>query len=100
MAAENVKPEIESAVRDIIERDMGQFGLRSVRVSVAVDHDGDPTLVIDATYDPVDTPIDPKIVAGLVTKLRDRLWGLGEGRLPRIRHHFFEDQKIGGFRVG
>ena len=100
MAGGQIKPEIEAAVRDIVERDMGPFGLRSVSVSEVLDREGDAILLIDANYDPVDTPTDPKIVAGLITKLRDRLWGLGEARFPKIRHHFIDGHKFGGLSAG
>jgi len=96
MGAGKIRPDIEAAVRDIVEQDMRPFGLLSVTVKEIVDPDGDAVLMVDARYAPVELPTDPKIVAGLVTKLRDRLWGMGEGRVPRIRHHFFAGHKFGG----
>ncbi len=90
--------DIVADVRDLLQREMRPFGLTDIQVAVAPDHAGDPSLQIDADYDGEGRPVDPKIVAGLVTKLRDRLWAKGEKRFPYIRHHFPEDQKVVGFK--
>ena len=97
IAQDIVEDDVAVAIREIVEREMGPFGLCSVKVRAAEDHDGDPILLIDADYGLGDKPIEPTVVAGLVTKLRDRLWKLGETRFPHIRHHFPDQQKVAGY---
>ncbi len=100
MTTQDIRKEIVTAVESVVRQEMGAFGLESVRVRSGEDHDGDPALIVDVEYSPRGRPIEPKIVAGLVTKLRDRLWGLGETRFPYLYHHFSEQQKIAGIRGG
>lgn len=90
----DIKPAVKKAVNSVFRQDMRKFGLKSVNVRPGVDHDGDAVLLIDAWYKAVDVPIDTRVTTGLVTKLRDRLWQLGEQRFPHIRHYFPEDQKV------
>ena len=92
-----VEDNVIAAVEEIVRREMEPFDFRSVDVTAANDHDGDPILLIDAQYGSGGRPIEPKVVAGLVTKLRDRLWNLGETRFPHIRHHFSERQRLAGY---
>ncbi len=97
MIDERIRPEVNALVTDVIEQEMGPFGLVDVVVSPATDEDGDAVLAIDVRYEAKGAPIDPKVVAGLLHKLRDRLWAVGERRFPFIRHHFLEQQKVVGF---
>ena len=92
-----IEPEVVEAIQDIVRREMGRFGLLDIRVSASEDHDGDPILQIDADYEAAGDPVDPEVVAGIVSKLRDRLWDMNEERFPHIRHHFSEEQKVVGF---
>jgi hypothetical protein len=94
---DSVGDEVVAAVTEIVEREMGPFGLRAVRVTAAEDHDGDPILLVEADYRSGGKPIEPKVVAGLATKLRQRLWDMGETRFPHVRHHFSADQKVAGY---
>ncbi|MEX2647575.1 MAG: hypothetical protein WD673_01020 [Alphaproteobacteria bacterium] len=91
-----VSEDVRGAIRAILEGDMEPFGLCDVRVTPGEDHDGDPVLLIDADYRASGRPIDPKVLAGLVTKLRDRLWNMGETRFPHIRHHIPEQRSVAG----
>ena len=93
---ETISKSVAASVREIVGREMKPFGLVSVDVTAAEDHDGDPILWIDANYGPGGDPIEREVVAGLVTKLRDRLWDLGETRFPHVRHHFLEEQRVAG----
>lgn len=97
MKIEPVSLEVIEAIKAIVGEQMGPFGLRDVTVAPGEDHDGDPILEVAVEYDPRGRPIDTRIVAGLVTKLRDRLWEMGEPRFPHLRHHFDERQKVVGY---
>ena len=97
MAANPAPPvEVVDVIKALIRKEMGASGLQDVRVAPGLDHDGDPVIFIDADYEPRGRPININVVAGLVNKLCDALWELGETRFPHIRHHFSEKQKIAG----
>jgi hypothetical protein len=96
-AHDKVGDDIVAAVTEIVGREMGPFGLRAVTVRAAEDHDGDAILLVEADYRSGGKPIEPKVVAGLTTKLRRRLWDMGETRFPHIRHHFSGRQKVAGY---
>ncbi len=96
VAQDIVEDYVVAAVQATVRGEMEPFNLRSVRVTAAEDHDGDPILFIDADYESGGRPIEPEVVAGLVTKLRNRLWDLGETRFPHIRHHFPEPPSLAG----
>lgn len=52
---------IVDAIKEMIEKEMGPFGLRHVKVSNAEDHDGDPIILIDAEYEAAQgRPIEPR----------------------------------------
>jgi hypothetical protein len=94
---DSVGNEVVAAMTEIVEREMGPFGLRAVTVRAAEDHDGDPILLVETVYRSGGKPIEPKVVAGLPTKLRQRLWEMGETRFPHVRHHFSARQKVAGY---
>ena len=93
-----INPEVEKIVSEVIGLEMKRFGFKAARIETGEDHDGDPVLLIDVTYSAAGAPIDPRIVAGLLTKLRNRLWAAGETRFPLIRHHFPKYRKVVGYR--
>jgi len=97
MAGATIRDDVVAIVHEVLQEEMRRFGLEQVEVSVRPDHDGDPSLHIDASYRKGAPPVDPKVMAGIVTKLRDRLWERGEVRFPYVRHHFPEDQRVVGF---
>ena len=76
---------------------MKRFGFKSAHVEAGEDHDGDPVLFIDVRYRRIGDPINPRVVAGLLTKLRDKLWEAGETRFPHLRHHFPESRRVVGY---
>lgn len=92
-----VNAETVAAIEGVLRAEMAPFGLRNIEVIAGEDHDGDPVLFVEVTYDAEGRPIEPKVVAGLTTKLRDRLWELGETRFPHVRHAFPEQRKVAGF---
>lgn len=94
---EQVPKDIETAIREIIRRDMEPFGFRDCRVEPGENHDGEPVIYVAVDYDSDGPPVDPKCVAGLVGKLRNRLWELGETRFPHVRHGFSENREVVGY---
>src|SRR5947199_168630 len=93
-----VAPKIRQLIKREIDRTMKPFGLTHVEVEAGEDHDGDPVLLIEATYRLSNRPIDPAVLSHLTTELRNRLWKLGEERFPHIDHRFADGQKVVGFR--
>jgi len=98
MIKDALHPDAIDIIRDIVLGDMSRFGGTAVDVRVEPDHDGDPSLQIDVRYSGEGEPVDPKVMAALGLKLRDRLWTFGEERFPYLQHHFPEDQKVLGFK--
>jgi hypothetical protein len=93
--ADAIPPEIVELIRQTVREGMGSFGLKAVDVRAGEDHDGDPVIFIEASYDYSETPIDTvPVTVGLVSILRDRLWKEGETRFPHIRHKFDERQQV------
>lgn len=88
---------VVAIVRDTVQREMGPFGLTRVAVAAAPDYTGEINLKIDVDYDGSGLPVDITVMAGLSSKLRDRLWKHGEERFPFVDHHFPEDQRILGY---
>jgi hypothetical protein len=94
MKSEPVSAQAIAVIRDVLQQDMLRFGLEEIDVRVAPDHTGEPSLWIEVRYGLDGEPIDPRATAGLVTKLHDRLWELGEERFPYIRHIVPDDKKV------
>jgi hypothetical protein len=96
------KPIIPANVRQLIKHQVGKlmkpYGLVRVEVDAGQDQDNDPILIIEATYELSDRPIDPAVLSRLTTELRDKLWACGEKRFPHIHHRFAEKQKVVGYK--
>ncbi len=97
MIKDALHPDAIDLIRDTVLGDMGRFGGTAVDVKVEPDHDGDPSLQIDISYSGEGEPVDPKVMAELHFKVRDRLWRFGEERFPYLRHRFPDHQKVLGF---
>lgn len=70
-------------IRDVLEQEVGTYGLERVEVRPDVDHDGDPVLRIEVVYQ---NPVEPDVLAGLVTPVRSALWDAGERRFPFLHN--------------
>jgi hypothetical protein len=81
-------------IRMTVRESMQAFGFRDLSVRAGEDHEGDPVFFIEVDYNLTATPIDMAVTAGLTTKLRDKLWAIGETRFPHIRHKFSEEQTV------
>ena len=88
---------IRTAIHDMLWREVGDYGLHRVTSTVGEDHDGDPVIWVDADYRAKGKPIDTKMLPVLVSKLRKKLWEMGETRFPHVRNHYSEKQKILGY---
>ena len=89
-----LKEEVVTAIREIVEQDMRRFGLKSVKVEVANDHDGEPAIWIATHYGKDGAPVEMRALAELGSKIRERLLDLGEDRFPHLRYQFPENHKI------
>ena len=95
-ATAKVPAKATEAIRRILRKEVGRFGLSTVVVTPGEDHDGDPALFIHARYRRTPRPVDLTVVNGTLHKVRQRLLDLDEERFPYIRHHFADDQKLAG----
>ena len=95
---ETIDEGIASAIEAVVRDQMGRFDVQHVDVSPSLDSDGDPVLAVAIDYGGRGEPFDPQVAAGLVTKMRDRLWALDERRFPRIQHRFRAEPKIASRR--
>jgi hypothetical protein len=93
-----VPPKIRNLIKREIDKAMKPFGLARVEIEAGNDQDGDPVLLIEASYELSDRPVDPNALSELTTRLRNKLWELGEFRFPHIDHQFAEEQKVVGYR--
>lgn len=94
MKPEPISPDVIAAIEDVLQQEMLQFGMTSVDVRIRADHSGEPSLWIEAHYGTDGEPIDPRVMAKLTTKVRDRLWALGEERFPYIQHLVPDEKKV------
>lgn len=89
-----IRPELVEKIKAAMRESMGPFGLKEVEVRAGEDHDGDPVIFIDATYDLSETPIDTDVTYLLNSKMSRLLLDAGEIRFPHIRNRFHELQKV------
>lgn len=73
------------AIDQFLKQEVAPYGYVGVDVVPDEDHDGDPILRIYVHYDGAHK-VDPKLFAGLMTRMRDLLWDRQEQRFPMIRH--------------
>jgi hypothetical protein len=92
-----VPQDVIDAITEVVENEMRPYGIRSVTVTAGEDHDGDEILIVEAKYSRSEEPIDPSVMAGLTSKMRNRLWTLEEDRFPHIRHRFPKEPKVVGY---
>ena len=96
MGVSKVTPKITKAIGELLRQEVGRFGVEAISVVPGEDHDGDPVIFVDVDYGPEGDDIDTMVLAGLITKVRDRLWKLGEERFPHIRHNIGDDRRLVG----
>jgi hypothetical protein len=89
-----VKRKVEQTIKNLLRKEVGRFGITTISVTPGEDHDGDPVIFVDVDYGPVGDDIDTKVLAGLVYKVREQLWKLGEERFPHIRHNIGDERRL------
>jgi len=94
MKSEPLSKDAFAAIEDVLQQEMQRFGLKSIDVRVGADHSGESSLWIEAHYGLDGEPIDPRAMAVLTTKIRNRLWALGEERFPYIQHLVPDEKKV------
>lgn len=94
MKSGTIQPEVERAIREVIEQDLGTMGVHLADVVSGEDHDGDPVIFVNLRVDLDGPPIDLRKTIGLVTRLRDRLWEMGETRFPHVRSHIPDARQV------
>jgi hypothetical protein len=92
-----IRPEIATAIEETIAPAMRRMGYQGLRIEEGENHAGEPVIRVHVGYAAEGDPIDSKVTADLVYRLRVRLLELGEERFPHIRHHFDERQKVLGY---
>jgi hypothetical protein len=98
MVSQEISPKVRSTVEKIVRRELGSFGVRSVKTIPSSDHDGTPILLIQIDYDNMGKKLNPGRMAELVSKLRNELWASGETRFPYIQHHASVSRKLVGYQ--
>jgi hypothetical protein len=89
-----IQPDMARLIEQTVRESMEKYALKTVTVRAGEDHDGDPVIRIEATYDLSETPIDSADTAGLTMLLCDKLGDLGETRFPHVRHKFHDRQEV------
>lgn len=87
---ERVHAEIERLLADRL----GRFGFYHADVHSEVGYDGDPVLVIDASYHHSDEPVDPVVTLQTLVDLQRLLMAHGDERFPNLNHRFAPGQVI------
>lgn len=85
---------IESTVREFL---VG-YDFEPCNVDVVDDDNNSLGISVGICYRAAGKPISPKTTLALITALRDRLVGSGDGRMPFVEHYFAADQQIAGVR--
>jgi hypothetical protein len=92
-----VTSRIKTLIKSEVEKAMRPFGLARVEIEAGEDHDGDPVIFIEATYKLSARAIDSTELNKLLSRLRDKMWEMGETRFPHIRHRFPDGQMVVGY---
>lgn len=92
-----IRPEIAKAIEETVAPAMRRMGYQGLRMEEGENHAGEPVIWVHVDYAAEGDPIDSKVTADLVYRLRLRLLALDEERFPHIRHHFDEQQKVLGY---
>lgn len=96
MLATKIRPEVEAAIREEVERALPGL-VAECSILPRQDHDGDEAIYVDVRQRLSPTPYDSEITLELTYQVNNRLFALDERRFAYIRHHFDELQKIKGW---
>jgi hypothetical protein len=96
MLATKIKPEVEAAIREEVERALPGL-VAECTIRPRHDHDGDEAIYVDVRHRLSPNPYDSETTLELTYQVNNRLFALDERRFAHIRHQFDERQKIKGW---
>lgn len=93
-----ISTDVAQAIKDIAERDLKPYALRSIEIEAANDHDGDPVIRIVSVHGEDGEPVDMRILNRMRREIRSKLLELGESRFPHMQFGFPENYRIASAR--
>jgi hypothetical protein len=66
----------------VVERELGGLKIVALNLQRDTDRDGDPVLLITVVFDDRKKDLNPKVISGMVRKVRPTLLDLGESAFP------------------
>lgn len=93
MAKLMVSEGVRGAIEDVLRTELEGCGVTYIHIEVANDHTGDESIFVTIDYDSNGESVDIGRIAGLTTKVRDRLWAAGEERFVYIHNNFAESDE-------
>lgn len=89
-----IDPQVEEAIREIADRELGRFDLKRVEIEAANDHDGDAAIWVTSVHGKNGAALELKALDSFASSVRAQLRILGETRFPYIRYNIPNDYKI------
>ena len=89
--------ELQSRIKDIIDRMLVDYDLDSITIKTGESHDGTESIFVDIWHRLNEREYDSNISVSLVAAVHDMLMDHDELRFPYIRHHLPEHQKVKGW---
>ena len=74
--------EIRDLLWPIVERELGGPKIVALNIRPELDRDGDPVLFITVVFDDRKRDVNPKVISGMVRKVRPTLLKAGEKAFP------------------
>lgn len=93
MVESGISVPLRSAIEEVVQHELGRFGVERIEVVEREEWDGTPALWVLVHYRSADAEPDPKVAAGTITKLNDRLFALREQRFAHIAHRVPETER-------
>jgi hypothetical protein len=94
MLATRIRPEVEAAIRDEVERVFP--GLTSFKIRADYDHTGDDSIYVDIRHPLSASPFDTALTLELTYEVNNRSFALDERRFVYVNEDFADGQKIKG----
>ncbi|MGE8131660.1 hypothetical protein ACQKQD_32380 [Methylobacterium sp. NPDC080182] len=77
---------MKAAIEEVVQDELGRFGVREIEVRPDEDHDGDPAIYVVIHYAAVDADPDPENMSNTMFKLNNRLYAMNEKRFAHVSH--------------
>ncbi len=78
--------ELTALLEPIVRKWLSPQGLRFVEVRSGLDHDGEPSIFLDAVHSARSDEIDPDAVLGAIGEMQAALVSQEDLRFPYLRH--------------